>query len=42
MFVSDLVGHEPPEDKISSGASYTRLGRFIESVLHETLARTSL
>jgi hypothetical protein len=41
LFVSDVVGHHPLAEKISSGDAYAGLGTFIEGVLNTVLARTS-
>jgi hypothetical protein len=40
LFVSDVVGHQPLGEKISSGGAYAELGAFIEGVLNTVLART--
>ena len=39
LFISDVVGKHPLEEKISSGDAYAGLGGFIEGVLHSVLAQ---
>jgi hypothetical protein len=41
LFISDVVGHHPLAEKISSGDAYAGLGTFIGGVLTTVLARTS-